>query len=83
MFNSKNRPRRNSVIKLFIGGKKMKKYVLVLETENVIAKFPYTDKEFAKKRFEENIKSKKFIKVELIVEGEEEDFLNEESELPF
>lgn len=54
------------------------KYILILETENVIAKFPYTDKEFATKRFEENVKSNKFTKVELIVE---ENGNNEE--LPF
>ena len=56
------------------------KYTLVLETENVIAKFPYTNKEFATKRFEENVKSNKFTKVELIVEKE---FIDNNFELPF
>jgi hypothetical protein len=59
----------------------MKHYILVLETKDVIAKFPYTDKEFATKRFEENVKSNKFTKVELIVE--EENSFDKVSELPF
>ena len=58
----------------------MKYYTLILETENAVARFPYTDKEFAKKRFEENAKSNKFTKVELIVEEVLSDI---ESELPF
>lgn len=58
----------------------MKYYTLVLETKDAIAKFPYTNKEFATKRFEENVKSNKFTKVELIVE--EESFDNN-FELPF
>lgn len=57
------------------------KYTLVLETENVIAKFPYTDKEFAIKRFEENKKNTKFVKVELIVE--KDDSFNQELDLLF
>lgn len=57
------------------------KYTLVLETENAIARFPYTNKEIATKHFEENVKNNKFTKVELIVE--EEDLLDTESELPF
>ena len=57
------------------------KYTLVLETENAIARFPYTDKEFATKRFEENNKNTKFVKVELIVE--EDDSFNKELILPF
>ncbi len=58
----------------------MKYYTLVLETKDAIAKFPYTNKEFATKRFEENVKSNKFTKVELIVE---EESLDNNSELPF
>ena len=57
------------------------KYTLVLETENEIAKFPYTNKEIALKRFEENSKNNKFVKVELIVE--EDDSFNKEIILPF
>ena len=56
------------------------KYTLVLEPENVIGKLPYTNKEFATKRFEENVKSNKFTKVELIVEKE---FIDNNFELPF
>lgn len=58
----------------------MKYYTLVLETKDAIAKFPYTNKEFATKRFEENAKSNKFTKVELIVEKESFD---NNFELPF
>lgn len=58
----------------------MKYYTLVLETKDAIAKFPYTNKEFATKRFEENVKSNKFTKVELIVEKES---LDNNFELPF
>ena len=58
----------------------MKYYTLVLETKDAIAKFPYTNKEFATKRFEENVKSNKFTKVELIVEKESFD---NNFELPF
>ena len=58
----------------------MKYYTLVLETKGAIAKFPYTNKEFATKRFEENAKSNKFTKVELIVEKESFD---NNFELPF
>lgn len=58
----------------------MKYYTLVLETKDAIAKFPYTNKEFATKRFEENVKSNKFTKVELIVEKEP---LDNNFELPF
>lgn len=58
----------------------MKYYTLVLETKDAIAKFPYTNKEFAIKRFEENVKSNKFTKVELIVEKES---LDNNFELPF
>ena len=58
----------------------MKYYTLVLETKDAIAKFPYTNKEFATKRFEENVKSNKFTKVELIVE---EESLDNNFELPF
>ena len=57
------------------------KYTLVLETENAIAKFPYTNREIATKRFEENSKNNKFIKVELIVE--EEGSFDGNFELPF
>ena len=60
----------------------MKHYNLVLETKDVIAKIPYTDKEFATKRFEENVKSNKFTKVELIIE-EKEEKEQVEFELPF
>ena len=58
----------------------MKYYTLVLETKDAIAKFSYTNKEFATKRFEENVKSNKFTKVELIVEKES---LDNNFELPF
>ena len=58
----------------------MEYYTLVLETKDAIAKFPYTNKEFATKRFEENVKSNKFTKVELIVEKESFD---NNFELPF
>ena len=57
------------------------KYTLVLETKNAIAKFPYTDKELATKRFKENKKNTKFVKVELIVE--ENDSFNKEPGLLF
>jgi hypothetical protein len=59
----------------------MKYYTLILETKNAIEKFPYMNKEIATKRFEENVKNNKFIKVELIIE--EKDLLDTESELPF
>lgn len=58
----------------------MKYYTLVLETENEIAKFPYMNKKIALKRFEENSKNNKFVKVELIVE---EESLDKEFGLPF
>ena len=58
----------------------MKYYTLVLETKDAIAKFPYTNKEFATKRFEENVNSNKFTTVELIVEKES---LDNNFELPF
>ena len=61
----------------------MKYYTLVLETKDAIAKFPYTNKEFATKRFEENVKSNKFTKVELIVEIVEKESLDNNFELPF